>query len=66
MMGHRVSDIDLEHAKSLLQKHNAISDTLERARLYGQRAIGALSSFSNGAAKDALVEAVEFAIARGY
>ena len=66
MMGHRISDDDLVHAKTLLEKHNAITDTLERARHYGQRAISALAPFPNSAAKDAMIEAVEFAIARGY
>ncbi len=66
MLGHRVSDADLVHATALLRQHNAIDDTLERARHYGQRAIDALGPFAGGAAKDALVEAVEFAIARAY
>jgi octaprenyl-diphosphate synthase len=66
MLGHRVSDADLAHATALLRQHHAIDDTLERARHYGQRAIDALGPFAGGAAKDALVEAVEFAIARAY
>lgn len=66
MMGHRISDDDLAHAKSLLERHGAIAETLERARHYGQRAIAALLPFPNGAAKDALIEAVEFAVARAY
>lgn len=66
MLGHRVSDADLAYATALLRQHNAIDDTLERARHYGQRAIDALGPFAGGAAKDALVEAVEFAIARAY
>ncbi len=66
MLGHRVSADDLAYATSLLRKYNAIDDTLERARHYGQRAIDALGPFPGSAAKDALVEAVEFAIARAY
>lgn len=66
MLGHRVSADDLAYATSLLRKYNAIDDTLERARHYGQRAIDALGPFAASAAKDALVEAVEFAIARAY
>jgi octaprenyl-diphosphate synthase len=66
MLGHRVSADDLAYATSLLRRHNAIDDTLERARHYGQRAIDALGPFPASAAKDALVEAVEFAIARAY
>ncbi|MGS1015870.1 polyprenyl synthetase family protein [Allosphingosinicella humi] len=64
--GRRVSDEDLAHAVRLLRAHNAIDDTLTRARHYGQRAIDALGPFPNGKAKAALVEAVEFAIARAY
>ncbi len=66
IMGHKVSDADLAHAKSLLNRHHAIDDTLERARHYGQRAINALAPFPGGRAKDALIEAVEFAIQRAY
>ncbi|HEY1145138.1 MAG TPA: polyprenyl synthetase family protein [Allosphingosinicella sp.] len=64
--GRRVSDEDLAHAVGLLRTHNAIDDTLTRARHYGQRAIDALGPFPAGKAKAALVEAVEFAIARAY
>ncbi len=64
--GRRSSDDDLTHATRLLRDSQAIDDTLERARHYGQRAIDALGSFSGGAAKTALVQAVEFAVARAY
>lgn len=64
--GRRVSDEDLAHANALLTKTGAIADTLARARHYGQRAIDALAPFGAGQAKSALVEAVEFAIARAY
>jgi octaprenyl-diphosphate synthase len=66
MLGNRISDADLQHARTLLQAHNAIDDTLDRARHYGQRAIDAIAHFPNGEAKSALTEAVEFAIARAY
>jgi len=39
---------------------------LGRARHYGQRAIDALGGIGGGPAKAALIEAVEFAIARAY
>jgi octaprenyl-diphosphate synthase len=64
--GRRVSDEDLAHANRLLRDTGAIDDTLGRARHYGQRAIDALGRFPAGVAKAALVEAVEFAIARAY
>lgn len=64
--GRRTSDEDLAHAVRLLRDTRAIDDTLARARHYGQRAIDALGGFGNGHAKAAMVEAVEFAIARAY
>jgi octaprenyl-diphosphate synthase len=64
--GRSAGDADLAHATRLLTDHDAIADTLERARHYGQRAIDALGPFATGRAKAALVEAVEFAIARAY
>jgi octaprenyl-diphosphate synthase len=66
MEGRRVSDDDLAQGIALLRATGAIDDTLERARHYGQRAIDALGPFASGAAKAALTEAVEFAIARAY
>ncbi|HMT43011.1 MAG TPA: polyprenyl synthetase family protein [Chakrabartia sp.] len=66
MEGRRDSDADLAHAQGLLRQTRAIDDTMERARHYGQRAIDALGPFPASDAKAALVEAVEFAIARAY
>jgi octaprenyl-diphosphate synthase len=66
MEGQRTSDEDLSHATRLLRETGALDDTLARARTYGQRAIDALGAFPGGRAKAALVEAVEFAIARAY
>ena len=64
--GNRVSDDDLAYAISLLRQTDALSDTLEQARLYGRRAIDSLAQFPAGKAKAALVEAVDFAVARAY
>jgi octaprenyl-diphosphate synthase len=66
IVGHRSSDEDLAHATRLLHRHGAIDDTLARARHYGQRAIDALGLFSANRAKDAMTEAVAFAVARAY
>ncbi len=66
MQGSRSSDDDLAHAIGLLQASGALSDTMERARHYGRRAIDALAPFPAGRAKAAMVEAVEFAVARAY
>jgi octaprenyl-diphosphate synthase len=64
--GRRDSDEDFAHALALVRQTRAVDDTLARARHYGQRAIDALGPFAPGKAKDAMVEAVEFAVARAY
>jgi octaprenyl-diphosphate synthase len=66
VLGRRVSDADFAEAVSRVQATRAVDDTLARARHYGQRAIDALGGFAPGKAKDAMVEAVEFAVARAY
>ena len=66
MAGGRSEETDLAHATRLLRDSGALDDTFERARHYGQRAIDALGPFPAGRAKAALIEAVEFAIARAY
>jgi octaprenyl-diphosphate synthase len=64
--GRRDSDADFAHAVDLVRSSRAVEDTIARARHYGQRAIDALGPFAGGKAKDAMVEAVEFAVARVY
>jgi octaprenyl-diphosphate synthase len=64
--GERVADEDLARATDLLCQTGALTDTVERARLYGRRAIDALAMFPAGKAKSALTEAAEFAVARAY
>jgi octaprenyl-diphosphate synthase len=64
--GRRISDEDLAFATRHLRSCDAIDDTIDRARHYGQRAIDALGIFPSSKAKAALVEAVEFAISRAY
>ena len=66
MSGERSSDADLAQATVLLRQTNALTDTIDRARHYGRRAIDALGRFPAGKAKAALTEAVDFAIARAY
>jgi octaprenyl-diphosphate synthase len=66
MLGHRTSDDDLAYATQLLEKRDALADTLARARHYGQRAVDALGGFRPSQARAALTEAVAFAVARAY
>jgi octaprenyl-diphosphate synthase len=64
--GHRNHDEDFTHALALVRSTRAIDDTMARARHYGKRAIDSLAIFPDGEAKDAMIEAVEFAIARAF
>jgi len=64
--GRRDTDADFAHAVTLIRQTRAVDDTLARARHYGQRAIDAIAGFADGRAKDAMIEAVEFAVARAY
>lgn len=60
------TDDDLAHAQELIARHDAITDTIERARHYGARARDALAIFPESVMKSALVDAVEFTIERAY
>lgn len=64
--GRRAGDADFAHAITLVRQTRAVDDTLARARHYGQRAIDSIAGFADGRAKDAMIEAVEFAVARAY
>jgi octaprenyl-diphosphate synthase len=64
--GAQAGDGDLAHAVQLLRSTDALSDSIEQARLYARRAIDALAPFSGGRAKAAMAEAAEFAVARAY
>src|SRR5215470_17546762 len=58
------TDADLEQAISLMIKHRALEDTIQRARHYGAIATDALALFPASPMKDALEETVEFCICR--
>ncbi len=60
------SDAELEHAISIMRRHRAIEDTVERARHYGAMAVDALALFPDGPMKSAMLEAVDFCISRAY
>lgn len=57
---------DLEHAIKLLEKHNALKDTVERARHYGCMARNALAVFPDNPIKKSLIGIVDFCIERAY
>lgn len=64
--GRAAGEAELARAVALLKSTGSLDDTLARARHYGARAIDSLAGFPTGPAKAALVECVEFAIARAY
>ena len=61
-----IEDADLEQAIAIMRRHRALEDTIERARHYGAMARDALALFPNGPMKQALLDTVDFCIARAY
>jgi octaprenyl-diphosphate synthase len=59
-------DAELERAIGLLARHRAIEDTVERARHYGAIAKDALALFADSDGKRALLEVVDFCVARAH
>lgn len=57
---------DLDEASRLLNKYNALEDTITRARHYGAMARDALGLFPDSPEKDALIGIVDFCIERAY
>ena len=60
----KIAEGDLERAVALMRSHRAIDDTVERARHFGAVARDALAPFPESPHKAALLEAVDFCIAR--
>ena len=60
------TDDDLKRAIELMTKHEALSDTVDRARHYGAVARDALGIFPDNPQKIALLELVDFCIDRAY
>jgi octaprenyl-diphosphate synthase len=61
-----IVDGDLERAIELLKKHRALEDTVERARHYGAIAKDALAIFPQSDGKQALLDVVDFCVARAH
>ncbi len=57
---------DLEKAIQLMTEHNALADTVERARHYAAIAKDALGIFPSGEVKSAMLEVVDFCVDRAY
>ena len=62
----QVEESDLDTALAILRKHRALEDTIDRARHYGAIARDALALFPNGPMKSALLQVVDFCIARAH
>ncbi|MFY9640406.1 MAG: polyprenyl synthetase family protein [Rhodomicrobium sp.] len=61
-----IQEGDLNHAIALMRRHNAIEETIERARIYGREAQKALEIFPMSEAKAAMLDAVDFSVSRAY
>lgn len=59
-------DGDLDAAIEILQRHDALHDSIDRARHYGAMARDGLGIFPDGEAKRALIDVVDFCIERAY
>ena len=57
---------DLEHAIALLHKHGALDATAARARHYADKAKRSLAAFPEAPVRDAMMEAVDFAVDRAH
>jgi octaprenyl-diphosphate synthase len=64
--GGEIADGDLEEAVAIMRRHRALDDTIERARHYGAMARDALALFPKSAMKQALLDTVDFCIARAH
>ncbi|MCZ2328455.1 polyprenyl synthetase family protein [Bartonella sp. F02] len=58
------NDEAFKHAQYLMEKYDSLTDTIERARIYGKHATDALAPMKDGLAKNALIETIDFCIAR--
>ena len=61
-----IRDEDLDHAMQLIDKHRALTDSIDRARHYGAMARDALGIFPDSDYKKALIDIVDFCISRAH
>jgi octaprenyl-diphosphate synthase len=59
-------DGDFVHAQDLIRHHNALRDSIDRARHYGAIARDALGMFSDQPVKQALIDIIEFTVDREF
>jgi octaprenyl-diphosphate synthase len=56
--------LDMEPVLDAIQRYHGVADTIRRAELHRDRAIDAIAPFSTGRAKEDLLAAAHFAVAR--
>ncbi len=61
-----IGNEDLDHAMQLIDKHRALTDSIDRARHYGAMARDALGIFPDSDYKKALIDIVDFCISRAH
>nr|WP_246573559.1 polyprenyl synthetase family protein [Chelatococcus asaccharovorans] len=61
-----VREGDLDTAIAIMRRHRALEDTIERARHYGAMARDALELFQDSPMRQALLDTVDFCIARAH
>jgi octaprenyl-diphosphate synthase len=66
MQDGKIDDGDLDQAMAYMLEHNALGDTMERARHYGAIARDAMAIFPDSEAKSALLGAIEFSVDRPF
>jgi octaprenyl-diphosphate synthase len=61
-----IADGDLDRAIEFVRRHGAIDETFARARAYGDAAVASLDGIPASPWRAALVEVVDFSVARAY
>ncbi len=62
--GGKSDDLSLERARGLMTRHNAIADTIGRARHFGEIARDALAPLKPTPQKQAMIDVIDFCISR--
>jgi octaprenyl-diphosphate synthase len=60
------TEADLATAQALIEKYGTVRETVARARTVGEAAKAELARFPHLPIRDSLMEAIDFAVARGY
>ena len=66
LVDQKTGDGDLDQAIALLDRHDALADTVARARAAGAKAKASLDRFPDGIIRQALLDTVDFCIGRDF